>query len=71
MNKALLYVRSFFYWIGLFLSIIYVSVMSIFLIPFSRETCYRFYNHGAPLIYGGLELHVASNTMLSAKKTST
>ena len=42
MKTALLYVRSFFYWVGLFLSIIYVSIMSIFLLPFSRETCYRY-----------------------------
>ena len=42
MNKILLYIRSFLYWIGFFLSLITVGLMSGFLFPFPREVCYRF-----------------------------
>ncbi len=42
MVNILLYIRSLFYWIGLFLSLITVGLMTPFLMPFPRETCYRF-----------------------------
>ena len=41
-NTALLYVRAFVYWIGLFLSILVVGMMTPFLLPFPHHICYRF-----------------------------
>ena len=41
MNKLILYIRATLFWIGFFLSALFVGLLSPLLLPFSHETCYK------------------------------